>query len=631
MKRKLLTIFASVMLLLVVVVALTPQPAKAADILSSLACAFSPANCAIKLVAGDFMMSIFASIGNAILQVSAWFLSMAGIILNISIILTMNIKAIYEATPAIKDVWIVIRNLSSIFIIFVLLYASISTILDVGKTNIKELVGKIIMAGLLINFSLFFTKVAIDASNLISLQFYRAIVPTSASASITKDTISEILSASYTGGGISDVFMYNLKITKIYNKDSTQNGLLSETNGGSYFKIAVSTFAGFALMMIAALSIFAAAIAFIIRLVILLLLMGFSPIYFAGMIFPDVKSNISDKWLGWLKDQLIFMPVYLLLLYVALRFISTMNPAGKAEGFMLALDKAQSTAGANTSGSGILLSGVGILFQYTIALIMINIPLIAAAKTGGISTQWGTTASKWVSGKLKSGAKSTAGFVGQQTIGRGAKAIQADLATSDFASRNPNIAVLANKTIGKVSGASFGGEKGGYEKRQKEFVKARTEFGNKSIKINDVEKKKAIADGVTEWENKTNSLTTKYDAAMRLASDPLITNVAEKNRLIKEAAEIKVEIDARNKAAKSGKIDKYLEDEALKNKKKEYAENLTKSYNPFTAKSRKEAAKAIRDELSKDEDKKLNDKIKKMMEASEKADEPKDDKPKDDK
>ena len=216
MKKKVLTtIFLTIMVLTVAGVAFTPHKAEA-----SWYCLFlGPQACVVSHGGGLIIDSLAVSIGNLVLSVAAFFLTITGIILNISIILTMNIKAIYEATPAIDQVWLVIRNISSIFIIFGLLYASIATILDVGKVNVSTWVKNIIVAGLLINFSLFFTKVLIDTSNLVSLQFYRAIVPSSQNSTISKDGIGGILSSSFTSGtGIAEIFMTDLRINKIYDK-----------------------------------------------------------------------------------------------------------------------------------------------------------------------------------------------------------------------------------------------------------------------------------------------------------------------------------------------------------------------------------------------------------------------------
>lgn len=450
------------MILTVAGVALLPHQAEA-----SWLCLLSPSSCIAQAMAGAVMDSFVAGLSELVLRVVSWFLSLIGILLNASIILTLNIKAIYEATPAIKDLWVVIRNLSSIFIIFALLYTSIMTIIGSNVMGgVKKLVGNIILAGLLINFSLFFTKVAIDTSNLVSLQFYRAIVPSSQNATIDSNKIGNVIMNAFSSGGLSDVFMSSLKIPKVYNKRNS----IFDTNNAEYFKVIVSTLAGSTLMIVAALSFLAASIMFIIRIVVLLLLMGFSPVYFAGMIFPEIKSKISDEWLKYLTQALIFMPVYLFFMYVAMSFISTMG--ANSNSFFGQLDNVGPAA---NKADGTLLPIVGLVLQYTIAFILINIPLYAAIQTGGKSAAWGKSAGKWANKKLQGGVA----FGAQHTVGRAAKVAGDKLATSNFAKNNPNLAIIANKNLAKISGAAMGGTKGGYDNRFKAFAKEKSDFAVK--------------------------------------------------------------------------------------------------------------------------------------------------------
>ena len=67
--------------------------------------------------------------------------------------------------------WAIVRDFSNIFFILVLLYVAIQTILGMGHETKKVVVNVVIMA-LLINFSMFFTKVVIDSSNILALVFY---------------------------------------------------------------------------------------------------------------------------------------------------------------------------------------------------------------------------------------------------------------------------------------------------------------------------------------------------------------------------------------------------------------------------------------------------------------------------
>ena len=74
----------------------------------------------------------------------------------------------------ISIAWGIVRDLSNIFFILALLYIAIQTILGMGHETKKMIVHVIIMA-LLINFSMFFTKVVIDSSNVLALIFYNKI------------------------------------------------------------------------------------------------------------------------------------------------------------------------------------------------------------------------------------------------------------------------------------------------------------------------------------------------------------------------------------------------------------------------------------------------------------------------
>ncbi len=401
MRRILNTILVIILLLTVVSVAFHPIPAQAGAV--DIACLFNPGLCVKEFSFGSVFKGIVAYVGELVLSASAWFLSVSGMVLNIAIVLTLNIKALYEATPAIDQIWLVIRNLSSMFIIFALIYTSILTILDAAKTSASTLIKNIIMAGILINFSLFFTKTLIDASNLVSLQFYRALVPNS--ATIDKNSISSILgSATPTAeNGLSNIFMQNLKLPSLYNNPK---GFVTGVAETDFFHIIIATVGGSILILLAAGSILAAAIAFIIRIVILLLLMGFSPVYFVGMIFPQIESNISGKWRSLLIGQLIFMPVYLLLMYVSVKFLTGVDGMG----FFSQLDAARTASSKNN----FMMATVGLVLQYTIAYFVMLAPLIAAIKLGGDSAKWGVTAQKWVSGMVS-------GVIGRNTVGRSAR------------------------------------------------------------------------------------------------------------------------------------------------------------------------------------------------------------------
>src|ERR1035437_899466 len=148
----------------------------------------------------DCVKGVLIVLSNISLSVSNLILSLAGTILNGVMILTINMATLLGGSNNIIDAsWSVIRDMASIIIIFFLLYTSIEIIIGVSDSKVKHIIIMVAIAGILINFSLFFTKAAIDASNLVGLAFYRAIAPSGANFSLSNNTGSI-----YTSGGIAN-------------------------------------------------------------------------------------------------------------------------------------------------------------------------------------------------------------------------------------------------------------------------------------------------------------------------------------------------------------------------------------------------------------------------------------------
>ncbi len=364
---------------------------------------------------------------NILLGITSSLVFVSGLLLSLSVEITTDLSGVFEKIGALKEVWLVIRNISSIFIIFMLLYVSISTILGVGGNGIRELIGKIVIAGLLINFSLFFAKTAIDASNLISLQFYHALVPKSAQeASLTK---------SY-AGGLSNVFMNSLKIPTIYKN----SGVLKSTSVTA--SISIATFMGVIMMITAALSFFGASIMFIARTAILVFCMAMSPLYFVSMIFPNTKEE-SEKIMKLFKSQLIFMPTYLFMMYVAMRFISS-------PGFSSIFNPDKNGVSGG-DGETMLITLAGTVIQYVIALVFINAPLVAAIAAGGTGAKWSSGMTDSLNGWLKKSPGALGSGAWKATGGWGASKLADKEAFKDFAgkSRFGQIALQATRGIAK--------------------------------------------------------------------------------------------------------------------------------------------------------------------------------------
>ncbi len=106
-------------------------------------------------------------------SIPSFLLGIAAQLFDFLIALTLQ-SALYTKATFIGNAWSVVRDFSNIFFILVLLYVGIQTILGLGHGTKKVIVQVIVMA-LMINFSMFFTKIVIDTSNVLALVFYNKI------------------------------------------------------------------------------------------------------------------------------------------------------------------------------------------------------------------------------------------------------------------------------------------------------------------------------------------------------------------------------------------------------------------------------------------------------------------------
>lgn len=359
-----------------------------------------------------FISEILANLINLIQSGVSWILALSGFLLNYSINLTLQMKSFLVQTPAVFTTWKALRDISGLFIIFTLLYAALRLILGLQDAKFGTLIKNIVVAGVVINFSFFFAGLGIDVSNIVSIQLYNAIAPAN---TLNAGNLSPSGVVSKIGdGGLSDVFMKSLKIPALYNPDGGYTAA-AKTAGASGaimapIKIILIGIASIMIMITAALSFAAAALAFVIRFVVLIFLLAFSPIWFASHIVPEI-GEYAKKWTNLYKGMLVFMPVYLLLMYLALSVLTTTPLLNGVD----VATAAGAAAVATNWYSGI----ITLVINAVIVIVLLNFPLVAAVSVSAGMLKFINT------GKL--GTSSLTRRLGnisyQNTVARGASRI----------------------------------------------------------------------------------------------------------------------------------------------------------------------------------------------------------------
>lgn len=193
---------------------------------------------------------------------------------------------------AVEDAWTIIRDILNMSFIFALVYIGLKLIFNADDTSAKRSLGSLLIAALLINFSLFISKFIIDLANsLASLIYYQGL----------KNATE----------GISSVLLGMLGTSTIFNVPVLD--LTAQT--GTSVGLAV-VFGTFIFLLVTAYVFLAFAIMIFIRSIILFFLMIFSPLMFIGLIFSDFQKY-SHEYISRLLGNAFFAPAAIFMLYLS--------------------------------------------------------------------------------------------------------------------------------------------------------------------------------------------------------------------------------------------------------------------------------------------------------------------------
>ncbi len=344
----------------------------------------TPANCDLwNFSAEGCLKSIVSWLGAFLVWVFSRITWFANELFNQAINISVRSFSEYANMPAVATSWGVIRDLVNMGFIFVLLYIAIGTMLGLSGLDWKKLVPKLIIVALLVNFSMFFTRVVIDISNVTANQFN-----TSAAQGVTSTRVVEIDGRSTTITGAPDVTTALFKNIKVFSKNwlfaksigQDANSTAEAPGGGAaleWKQIITGTFGGMIMALVASFVLLTGALLFIVRTIRLLFLIILSPFAFFFIILPKTEGYWK-KWLSTLMDDATFAPAFLIMIYLVTQITQAIGPKddGSVIFFMLIIGlllgaiivaKALGAAGAagamklaGATNAAILGTGVGL-------------------------------------------------------------------------------------------------------------------------------------------------------------------------------------------------------------------------------------------------------------------------------
>lgn len=226
-------------------------------------------------------------------------LYLSGLIFDFMLALSID-KAFIEQ-DFVETAWGIVRDFSNMVFIFILLYTGIQTMFGLGGGWGKKITTIVILA-LIINFSMFFCKVIIDAGNTLAVGVYEA---TGSPKNSSTDNPHPRDGQTVDERNISASLMNAFGPGRFTTLAST-----SKSSAAMVFLIAaiVSGYAAF-IFIKAALMLVGRIIAFWFYIII-------SPFALISMALP--KVNIFNTWLYGLINQAMVAPVFLFLVYLVM-------------------------------------------------------------------------------------------------------------------------------------------------------------------------------------------------------------------------------------------------------------------------------------------------------------------------
>ncbi|MCI0597814.1 hypothetical protein L0Y34_01955, partial [Candidatus Parcubacteria bacterium] len=206
--------------------------------------------------------------------------------------------------------WGILRDFANILLLFGFLYIGIQTILQINNFSVGKALPTLIIFAVLLNFSLFIAEAMVDVSNAIGSTFYNQ------AASV--DCRNPQNAEECENKGIAAHIFAAAGVTDLMTEDSDGLKRIRESNNGLLALVVVG---GALALVIATIGVLAAgAIIFISRAITLMFLLVTSPVGLAGMAVPQLQKW-SDKWWDAFIQNIIFAPVFVLLILISLKIL----------------------------------------------------------------------------------------------------------------------------------------------------------------------------------------------------------------------------------------------------------------------------------------------------------------------
>src|SRR3989344_1230443 len=311
-----------------------------------------------------------------VIQILGWFLGMAGELANWS--LSPPGGSIIRSEVVMMG-WGISRDFANMFFILILLGIALDFILF-NSFKVKQMLPRLLLIALLINFSLPIAGVVLDFANVFTQFFIGKMVPATGGTGVTEGIAQSL--------NLADMFTAKNVAAATFNSDNASNALFLNM----VFAI-IFTFGTFFIFL-------AMALMFFIRTGYLYILLTILPIVLVLHAFPPTQGYFgkwSNKFISWT----MFAPIATFFIYLAATYL---NSATNQNFTKILTDQN--------------IDYLPEIYTYIIAWVFLGGSLVVGQQMGihlgKISMDSAKTMNKWTRGKLSSAGKGIATSAGRK-------------------------------------------------------------------------------------------------------------------------------------------------------------------------------------------------------------------------
>jgi hypothetical protein len=438
--------------------------------------------------------------------------------------LVVGMGALVAKLDGIMVAWQTLRDLANVFLVFLTIYVGIATILGLSKYGNKQLLWKIVLSALLVNFSVTFTKAVIDVSNLAAVETYRQFMLSanpSAAGCVNQSTPSEKGTTKddpCVNKGLAGAFWTQLKITTIFNMEELRKNIPTAKTSDADLKWAMTIMAvmGGFMCLVMAFVFGGAAFLLIGRFVILVFLIIVSPVALVAWL-TDV-SPLGSKWWKTLLDQAFFAPAILLMWWIAYKVLGS---------YVLLFVNGSLSSSLASPGTGGDISSLGIVLMFIVVMSFLIMGLVIAKQLGAYGAQT-------VINTGKVGAAATAGLIAANTLGAASAAAQrrytekvaaAQQSEGRFSKANPLKYIAGTKLDRGLSAAAGAGANMKFAGRSSFTERKLANQKNKSARQEEItttgkqadlrRAMNTVNDGTHQWMERNNQASPELEKAKK--------------------------------------------------------------------------------------------------------------------